>query len=241
MARRLRRAGWPSTRPCLSARRPQAGTTNDAPQQPTPGFRLARLELHNWGTFDDLVWTLRADGRNTLVTGDIGSGKSTIVDAITTLLLPANRISYNKAAGAETKERSLRSYVLGHYKSEQNETTGTTRPVALRDATKFSVILGVFTNEGYDATVTLAQVFWMKNGDIGGQPDRFYVTADSALSIAGDFLEFGGDMTRLRKRLQGHRRRPAPRRASPSTAGTSAAASASSPSRPWSCSTRPCR
>ncbi len=170
--------------------------------QPLSGFRLSRLEVRNWGTFDDLVWTLRADGRNTLVTGDIGSGKSTIVDAVTTLLLPANRISYNKAAGAEAKERSLRSYVLGFYKSEQNEATGTTRPIALRDATKFSVILGVFTNEGYDATVTLAQVFWMKNGDVGGQPDRFYVTADTPLSIAGDFLEFGGDMARLRKRLK---------------------------------------
>ncbi len=166
-------------------------------EQPLSGFRLASLEVRNWGTFDDLVWTLRADGRNTLVTGDIGSGKSTIVDAITTLLLPANRISYNKAAGAETRERSLRSYVLGYYKSERNEATGSTRPIALRDATKFSVILGVFTNDGYSATVTVAQVFWLKNGDIGGQPDRFFVTADTPLSIAGDFLEFGGDMNRL--------------------------------------------
>jgi uncharacterized protein YPO0396 len=167
-----------------------------------PGFRLARLELYNWGTFDARVWSLRADGRNALVTGDIGSGKSTIVDALTTLLLPANRISYNKAAGAESKERSLRSYVLGHYKSEQDETTGTTRPVALRNATKFSVILGVFTNEGYAATVTLAQVFWMKNGDTGGQPDRYYVTADGDLSVSGDFGDFGGDMNGLRKRLK---------------------------------------
>ena len=167
-----------------------------------PGFRLARLELYNWGTFDARVWSLRTDGRNALVTGDIGSGKSTIVDALTTLLLPANRISYNKAAGAESKERSLRSYVLGHYKSEQDETTGTTRPVALRNATKFSVILGVFTNEGYAATVTLAQVFWMKNGDTGGQPDRYFVTADSDLSVSGDFGDFGGDMNGLRKRLK---------------------------------------
>nr|MDQ2815465.1 AAA family ATPase [Actinomycetota bacterium] len=173
-----------------------------AMEPPLAGFRLTRLEVRNWGTFDDLVWTLHADGRNTLVTGDIGSGKSTIVDAITTLLLPAHRISYNKAAGAETRERSLRSYVLGYYKSERNEATGSTKPIALRDATKFSVILGVFANEGYAAEVTVAQVFWLKNGDVGGQPDRFYVTADSPLSIAGDFLEFGGDMTRLRRRLK---------------------------------------
>ena len=170
--------------------------------QPLAGFRLTRLEVRNWGTFDDLVWTLVAEGRNTLVTGDIGSGKSTIVDAVTTLLLPANRISYNKAAGADAKERSLRSYVLGYYTSVKNEATGTTRPIALRNATKFSVILGVFSSEELAATVTLAQVFWMKNGDVGGQPDRFYVSADTPLSIAADFLDFGQDMARLRKRLK---------------------------------------
>src|SRR6201981_3872328 len=148
------------------------------------GFRLTRLELYNWGTFDQRVWSVDAHDRNTLLTGDIGSGKSTIVDAITTLLLPANRISYNKAAGADAKERSLRSYVLGYYTSVKNEMTGTTRPIALRDATKFSVVLGVFSNEEQDATVTLAQVFWMKSGDAGGQPDRFYVTASTPLSIA---------------------------------------------------------
>jgi uncharacterized protein YPO0396 len=56
---------------------------------PLAGFRLARLELYNWGTFDARVWTLRTGARNALVTGDIGSGKSTIVDALTTLLISA--------------------------------------------------------------------------------------------------------------------------------------------------------
>ena len=62
------------------------------------GFRLRRLEVFNWGTFDGRVWSLAPDGRNALVTGDIGSGKSTLVDAVTTLLVPAQRIAYNKAA-----------------------------------------------------------------------------------------------------------------------------------------------
>ena len=78
------------------------------------GYRLDRLEVLNWGTFDKYAWSFELEGRNALLTGDIGSGKSTIVDAITTLLLPANRISYNKAAGADTRERTLRSYVAGH-------------------------------------------------------------------------------------------------------------------------------
>ena len=179
------------------------------------GFRLARLELYNWGTFGGRVWSLGLDGQNALLTGDIGSGKSTMVDAVTTLLLPAQRISYNKAAGADTRERSLRSYVLGYYKTERNEVTGATRPVALRDGSAYSVIVGVFTNPGYDATVSLAQVFWLRGAqsdNSAGQPDRFYVTADRPLSVTGDFADFGSDMSALRQAAAGRARRPGARR-----------------------------
>lgn len=165
------------------------------------GYRLARLELYNWGTFDQRVWTFHPEGDNGLLTGDIGSGKSTVVDAVTTLLLPAHRIAYNKAAGAEAKERSLRSYVLGYYKSERNEATGSSKPIGLRDSRSFSVILAVFTNSGYDSTVTLAQVFWFRDTS-QGQPDRFYATADRDLSTVADFADFGGDAGALKRRLR---------------------------------------
>lgn len=165
------------------------------------GFRLMRLSVFNWGTFDGRVWTLELNGKNGLLTGDIGSGKSTLVDAITTLLVPAQRIAYNKAAGADSRERTLRSYVLGHYKSERNEVTGVARPVSLRDHNSYSVILGVFHNAGYDQTVSLAQVFWMKEPQ--GQPARFFVGAERSLSIAEDFAHFGADIAALRKRLRG--------------------------------------
>ena len=39
-------------------------------------------------------------------------------------------LAYNKAAGAESRERTLRSYVLGQYKSERGEHGS--RPVYLR-------------------------------------------------------------------------------------------------------------
>ena len=164
------------------------------------GFRLKRLEVFNWGTFDQRVWTLLPEGRNSLLTGDIGSGKSTLVDALTTLLVPTQRIAYNKAAGAENKERSLRSYVLGHYKSERSDVPGAAKPVALRDHNSYSVILGVFHNAGYDQTVTLAQVFWMRDGQ--SQPERFYVGAERDLCITADFADFGSDIPQLRKRLR---------------------------------------
>lgn len=164
------------------------------------GFRLHRLEVYNWGTFDGKVWTLRLEGKNTLLTGDNGSGKSTLVDAITTLLVPGRGVIYNKAAGAHSRERSLKSYVLGFYKNERRDTPGNARPVALRNFNQYSVILGVFYNEGYDRTVTLAQVFWMKEAD--AQPARLYVGCERDLSIVTDFSGFGNNIANLRKRLR---------------------------------------
>ncbi len=165
------------------------------------GYRLQHLEVFNWGTFDGHVWRFTADGETSLLTGDIGSGKSTLVDALTTLLMPAHRIAYNKAAGADARERTLRSYVEGHFKSERNESTGRSRPIGLRTGGRsYSVIVGVFANDGYDETVTLAQVFQQR--DSAGQPYRFFVTAQKALSITTDFADFGTDLRDLRKRLR---------------------------------------
>jgi uncharacterized protein YPO0396 len=164
------------------------------------GFRLQCLEVLNWGTFDNRVWRLEVNGENGLLTGDIGSGKSTLVDAMTTLLIPAQRIAYNKAAGALNKERSLRSYVQGYYKSERSDTGHSAKPVALRDHNSYSVLLAVFSNEGYDQQVTLAQVFWHK--DKQGQPARFYLVADDALTIREHLANFNNDIRTLRKQLR---------------------------------------
>nr|VFJ66945.1 MAG: Uncharacterized protein YPO0396 [Candidatus Kentron sp. DK] len=164
------------------------------------GFRLQRLEVLNWGTFHGRIWTLRPGGKNALLTGDIGSGKSTLVDAVTTLLVPSHRVAYNKAAGADSRERTLRSYVLGYYKSERQDTLGSAKPVALRDFNSYSVILGVFHNTGYNKTITLAQIFWMK--EASGQPARLYAACERDLSIAADFSGFGSEMAGLRKRLR---------------------------------------
>ncbi len=164
-----------------------------------PGMRLQAVEVLNWGTFDKRVWTLDLGGANALLTGDIGSGKSTLVDAITTLLVPAHRIAYNKAAGAESRERDLRSYVLGHYKSERGDSGLAARAVALRDYNSYSVILARFRNEGFGEDVTLAQVFYFRDRE--GQPTRFYVVAGGALSIARNFT-FERDINVLKKKLR---------------------------------------
>src|SRR5699024_6685878 len=100
----------------------------------------------------------------------------------------------------DSRERTLRSYVEGHHRSHRDAATGMSRSIGLRDHRSYSVLLGVFTNDGYDETLTFAQVFHQK--DRAGQPDRFYVTAEVPLSIEGDFTDFGDDLRALRARLR---------------------------------------
>jgi uncharacterized protein YPO0396 len=157
------------------------------------------MEVLNWGTFHKQVWGLDIGGHNALVTGDIGSGKSTLVDAITALLVP--RVSFNKAAGASPGERSLESYFFGRYKAERGEPGLASKPVSLRDAGSYSVLLARFHNEALSQTVTLAQVFWAKAPH--GPPARMYIVADAALSIREHFAAFGSNIDRLKKRLRG--------------------------------------
>lgn len=162
------------------------------------GFRLHKFELRNWGTFDKLIWNIAPSGHNALLTGDIGSGKSTIVDAITTLLVRQDRIIYNKAAGAESRERTINSYIRGAYKNEKAGFSGKSQDVYLRDENTYSVILGQFRNAHFDDHVTLAQVFWLRNS----KPDKFFVIAHRDIGIKEDFSDFGTDIFRLKKRLK---------------------------------------
>jgi uncharacterized protein YPO0396 len=169
-----------------------------APAAPRPGFRLVRFEVLNWGTFHKHVWGLDADGNNSLLTGDIGSGKSTIVDAITALLVP--RVNFNKAAGAAAGERSTETYFFGRYKAERGEPGLSSKPVSLRGPDSYSVLLARFFNEALAQHVTLAQVFWAKAPQ--GPPTRMFVLADKPLSIREHFAAFGRDINTLRKRLR---------------------------------------
>lgn len=163
------------------------------------GFRLERFELLNWGTFDKTIWSISPKGNNALLTGDIGSGKSTLVDALTTLMVPTQKITFNKAAGAENKERSLRSYVLGYYKSEKDDNGIKAKPVGLRKAGNYSILLAQFKNEGFDQWLTLAQVFWLKPGT--SNPERFYLVADTPLTIREHFNASVGDIGTLKRQL----------------------------------------
>ena len=172
-------------------------------QKPLPGFRLKRLEILNWGTFHGKIHVLAPDGRWSLLVGGNGSGKSTAVDALRTLLVSPRLLqgSYNDAARDVTEkrraDRSRQSYVRGAWMTASNEDSASGSVQHLRDPGTQSVILAVFANEHTGRSVTLAQVLWVLNDKV----DEVFAIADGDKNISAHIA--GADELRdIRRRLK---------------------------------------
>jgi len=149
------------------------------------GFRLDKLELYNWGTFDSSrghVHTVRPEGATTLLIGQNGSGKSTLVDAILTLLVRPRVRNYNVAAGAQKQERDERTYIKGAYGRFSRDDDNRAEVQFLRgDGKQYSAILACFRNDQGDV-FSVAQVLYL--GRDGTPADKVYCVASQEMSIA---------------------------------------------------------
>jgi uncharacterized protein YPO0396 len=137
-----------------------AAGTPDGP----PGFRLERLELWNWGTFHGEAQVLEPRGGWALLVGDNGSGKSTAVDALRTLLVPPRILNYNDASGdgrrTGGRDRTRRSYIRGAWASSSTIDSTSPSTQYLRDPGTLSGIAAVFTDAHRKISATLAQILW---------------------------------------------------------------------------------
>jgi uncharacterized protein YPO0396 len=148
------------------------------------GYRLVKLELFNWGTFDSTngtVHSVKPEGATTLLIGQNGSGKSTMVDALLTLLVRPVVRNYNVAAGAQKQERDERSYIKGACgRLGRDDDNRAEIQYLRRDGGHYTAILGCFRNE-LGAAITLAQVLFL---DGENAPQKVYCFAEKEMSIA---------------------------------------------------------
>lgn len=151
------------------------------------GFRLQYMEVYNWGTFNEKVFRINPKGNNSLLTGANASGKSTYIDALLTLIVPAKKDRfYNQSSGVEKKgDRTEETYVLGHYGNIQEEGKTSTSTQKLRDTNTYSVILASFSNAD-QKQITLFQVRWFSNNDLRRQ----FGIAHVPLEVESDFGQF---------------------------------------------------
>lgn len=149
------------------------------------GFRLQFMEMYNWGTFDEKIWRLTPEGKHSLLTGANGSGKTTIVDALLTLLVPTSKRFYNQSSGADNRrERDEKSYCLGAYGNIQYEHSSAAVTQYLRTKNDYSILLAGFLDEGMRQEVTLAQIRWFANNDL----KRVFLFSPHRLTIQEHFI-----------------------------------------------------
>ena len=123
------------------------------------------------------------------LTGANASGKSTIIDALLTLMVPAKKDRfYNQSSGVEKKgNRTEETYVLGNYGNIQRDGESGASTQSLRDHSAYSVLLATFTNTD-TRVVTVFQVRWFS----GGELRRTFGLAHCELDIKTDFQPFDG-------------------------------------------------
>ena len=165
----------------------------------TAGYRLNYMEIYNWGTFNNRIYRIAPDGNNSLLTGANASGKSTLIDALLTLLVPAKKDRfYNQSSGNERKgDRTEETYVLGNYGNIQAEGESATKTQQLRDKRTYSVLLASFANN-HNHVVTLFQVRWFVNGELKCS----YGFSSKLLTIKTDFSSFNGSKGDWKKTLE---------------------------------------
>lgn len=154
---------------------------------------MERLEVRNWGTFHDKIHVLDAYGQTALLLGENGTGKSTLVDALLTMLVPKIKRNYNLSAGGTKKrERDEKTYVLGAYGSQSDSEESRAQTKFLRKpGGPPSILLAAFKNAATAEAVTLAQVLWIQDDDVR----HLFLIARRECSIQKDFNGLGESRT----------------------------------------------
>ncbi|WP_431236541.1 ATP-binding protein [Mycolicibacterium aichiense] len=147
-------------------------------------FHLSRLQVINWGVFDGYHDIPFSEG-GALIAGASGSGKSSLLDAISLGFLPFNRRNFNAsgdntAAGSSAGRRTVDKYVRGAW--GQRSDGGASKVMYLRgDGTAWSAI-AVSYRSNTGRTVTGLVLKWLTGESRSDSSSRF-VLADGDRDI----------------------------------------------------------
>ncbi len=145
----------------------KAGTRSVHPGQ----FRLTRLQVVNWGTFSGYK-DLPIDERGVLFTGPSGSGKSSLLDAHSVVLLPGRDQRFNASAdltarGSKQSTRSTADYVRGAW-AENDDEYGQSQVRYLRGGKPTWSAIGATYDDGLGSVVTGVVIRWFPGTETDG-------------------------------------------------------------------------
>ena len=163
-------------------------------------FRMAKLQVFNWGTFSG-IHEVPIASRGFLFVGRSGSGKTTLLDAFSALLVPPRWIDFNAAAreGERSgRDRSLVSYVRGAWAEQQDDDSREIATQYLRTGTTWSA-LALSYNSEVGRTVVLVQLFWIR-GNSTNRDDlkRYFLIFERPFDLR-EIQEFRLDVRKLKQ------------------------------------------
>jgi uncharacterized protein YPO0396 len=166
-------------------------------------FRMSRLQVYNWGTFSNLH-DVPISEKGFLFVGRSGTGKSTLLDAISALLVPPRWVDFNAAANEadrNRRDRSLVSYIRGAWAEQKDGGSGEIATQYLRKETTWSALALSYRNAN-GQTVTLVQIFWIR-GNANGNTDvkRHYMVFGREFDLH-ELDDFGQSNLDIRKLKQ---------------------------------------
>src|SRR5581483_4046009 len=162
-------------------------------------FRISKLQVFNWGTFSG-VHDIPIAGRGFLFVGRSGTGKTTLLDAISALLVPPKWVDFNAAAREGERrgcDRSLVSYVRGAWAEQQEGDSGLIATQYLRTGTTWSALALTYRSSAGE-TVVLVQLFWIR-GKSNSREDlrRYFLIFDREFDLR-ELSDFQLDVRRLK-------------------------------------------
>ncbi len=175
------------------------------PQALREQFRMARLQVFNWGTFTRLH-DIPISERGFLIVGPSGAGKSTLLDAFSALLVPPRWVDFNAAAREADRtgrDRNLASYVRGAWSAQSDSTSGAAVTRYLRTGTTWSAIALTYRNAN-SRTVVLVQLFWVRgNGNANQDVKRLFLVLERPFDLReiDDFSTLNFDVRKLKAKL----------------------------------------
>lgn len=131
-------------------------------------WRLAQVQLANWGTFDKQISIVNIARKGHLITGPSGSGKSSLLDAIACVLTPDKWLRFNLAAqgsSSRADQRSLVSYVRGAWTRVTDDDEDRVVSKYLRPGSTWSGIVLRYS-DGVGKNLSLARLFFLKGSSV---------------------------------------------------------------------------
>ncbi|MDJ0027158.1 SbcC/MukB-like Walker B domain-containing protein [Gordonia alkanivorans] len=142
-------------------------------------YHLSRLQLINWGVFDG-YHSIPFSSNGSLITGSSGSGKSSLLDAISLAFLPDHRRNFNAsgdatAAGSSSGKRTVGKYVRGAWGERRDGTNAHREIMYLRGTGPAWAAIAVTYTSTSGTAITGLVLKWLAAGKMTDAHSSYFI------------------------------------------------------------------